>query len=296
MAAQESVALLGLGLMGSGMARRILGAGYSLTVYNRTPQRAAALGADGVRVAFTPREAVAGAQYVIAMLADDAASRAVWLGENGALAGLAPGAALVESSTLSVGWVKELSAAVAKATQQRSELLDAPVTGSKPQAASGELTFLVGGSSSALERARPVLQVMSKQIIHVGPTGSGAMLKLINNFLCGVEAAALAEAVAMLERTGLDRDKALEVLTNGAPGSPLVKVLAGRMASRDYTPNFHLPLIAKDLAYARREAESVGLKLTTAAAPQQLFDRAAAAGHAHKDVSAVVELLRDAGQ
>src|SRR3954447_5246393 len=140
MAAQESVALLGLGLMGSGMARRILGAGYALSVYNRTAERAAPLQKDGARIASTPREAVAGAQYVIAMLADDAASRAVWLGESGALAGVTPGAALVESSTLSVGWVKELSAAVAKATQQRSELLDAPVTGSKPQAASGELT------------------------------------------------------------------------------------------------------------------------------------------------------------
>src|SRR5207244_3931896 len=114
---------------------------------------------------------------VVSMVADDDASRGLWLGENGALAGIAPGAVLIESSTLSVGWIGELaSAAIARGC----ELLDAPVTGSKPHAASGELCFLVGGSAMALDKANPVLATMSRAIVHLGPTGSGALLKLVN--------------------------------------------------------------------------------------------------------------------
>ncbi|HEX3730253.1 MAG TPA: NAD(P)-dependent oxidoreductase, partial [Opitutaceae bacterium] len=184
------VAFLGLGIMGSSMAARLAAAGFPLAVYNRNPAKAAALQAAGARIAATPAEAAAGAQFVLSMLADDAASRAVWLGENGALRGAGPGAILVESSTITVDWIREFSAA---AQAKGLELLDAPVTGSKVHAAAGELNFLVGGSAAALERARPVLASMSKSITHLGPAGSGSRMKLINNFLCGVHAASLAE-------------------------------------------------------------------------------------------------------
>jgi 3-hydroxyisobutyrate dehydrogenase len=226
------------------------------------------------------------------MVADDAASRAVWLGEQGALAGAARGSVLVESSTLSVGWVSELAR---EATGRGCELLDAPVTGSKTHAASGELCFLVGGSSEALDVARPVLAPMSRAVVHVGPTGRGALLKLINNFLCGVQAASLAQAMALIERSGLDRQGALEVLLAGAPGSPLVKTVAGRMTAGDYTPHFELRLMAKDLAYAMGEGERNGVELTTAAAALGLLKRAVAAGHGEKDFAALVEPLRTAG-
>ena len=112
------------------------------------------------------------------------------------------------------------------ASARGCEFLDAPVTGSKTQAAAGELNFLVGGDAATLEKVRPVLAAMSKAIVHLGPTGSGALLKLINNFVCGVQVASLAEALAMIERSGLDRAKALEILTDGAPGSPLVKAVS----------------------------------------------------------------------
>ena len=118
-----------------------------------------------------------------------------------------------------------------------ADLLDAPVTGSKPHAGSGELTFLVGGNAAALERARPALAVMSKAIHHLGPTGSGALTKLINNFMCGVQVASAAEALAMIERSGLDVTKTVGVLGDGAPGSPLVKTMFTRMTAGDYTPN-----------------------------------------------------------
>jgi 3-hydroxyisobutyrate dehydrogenase len=285
------VALIGLGLMGSGMARRLLAAGFPLAVYNRTAARVAPLAAEGAQAAASPREAAAGARVALSMVADDAAARAVWLGERGALDGLARGSVLVECSTVTPSWIDELSTAAAA---KGCEVLDAPVTGSRTHAASGELSFLVGGSPAALEVARPVLQVMAKAVVHVGARGHGALLKLVNNFLCGVQAASLAEALGVIERSGLDRTRALEVLTSGAPGSPLVKTLSARMTARDYTPNFLLRLMAKDMSYAVAEGRRHGLSLSTAATALRLFEQAIAAGHGEQDFSAVVEPLRRA--
>jgi len=284
------VALFGLGIMGTGMAHRLIGAGVKLSVYNRNRVRAADLMKLGAHVAGSPREAAEhGANAIISMVADDAASRAVWLGETGGLAGAPGGATLIECSTLSVDWVKELSAA---AHARSFEFLDCPVTGSKTQAAKGELSFLAGGSAAALDKVRPILSIMGKEINHLGPAGSGAMMKLINNFVCGAQAAALAEAIAMIERTELDPAKALAVLTNGAPGSPLVKAISARMTARDYTPNFHLKLMAKDLTYAHHEAAARALDLTTAATALALLQKAVAAGDGDKDFSVIVEQLR----
>lgn len=283
------VALFGLGIMGTGMARRLLSGGFPLTVWNRDPAKATALASAGAKAAATPREAVTGAEFVFSMLADDRASRGVWLGSDGALAAAAPGAVLIECSTLTVEWITELTQA---ATARGVEFLDAPVTGSKAQAAAGELNFLVGGSAATLEKARPVLAAMSRSITHLGPAGSGSLIKLINNFVCGVQVAAIGEAIAMIERSGLERTRALEVLLNGAPGSPLVKLIAGRMTSSDFTPNFLLRLLAKDLGYAIQEAGRQSLELTTAKAALTDFERAIAAGHGDKDMSAVIESLR----
>ena len=205
--------------------------------------------------------------------------------------GAARGAVLVECSTLTVGWIEELAR---DAASVGCELLDAPVTGSKTHAASGELSFLVGGSAAALETARPVLSAMSRAIVHVGATGRGALLKLVNNFLAGVQAASLAEALALIERSGLDRAKALEVLTNGAPGSPLVKTLSGRMTARDYTPNFLLKLMAKDMTYALGEGRRYGLSLSTVASALELYEQSIASGRGEEDFSVIVEALREA--
>lgn len=289
--AQQRVALIGLGLMGAGMAGRLLGANFPLTIYNRNREKAAPFEKAGAFLAASPREAASRADVVIAIVSDDAASRSIWLAENGALAGAAPGTVLVESSTLSVDWVKELAAAAAV---RRCDLLDAPVTGSKPQAAAGELLFLVGGSADALEKARPVLSVLSRDAVHLGPTGSGALLKLINNFMCGVQAASLAEATALITRGGLNRSKALAVLMNGAPASPLVKTLNTRASAGDFTPNFALRLMAKDIAYAGKEGDRLNLKLQTAAAALAVFQQAIASGYGEKDFSAVIEALQKA--
>jgi 3-hydroxyisobutyrate dehydrogenase len=286
---QTKIALLGLGLMGSGMAGRLLDAGYPLTIWNRSAGKAQAFADRGAKVAKSPREAAAGAAVVISMLADVPVCRDVWLGRGEALVDIAPGTTLVESSTVTVEWIDELDRA---AKEHSCDLVDAPVTGSKPQAEAGQLLFLAGGSSEALNKVAPILKAMGRDVVHVGPVGSGARLKLINNFLSGSQAAALAEALSLIERSGLDREKALGVLTEGAPGSPLVKLLSGRMVARQYEPNFLLRLMAKDLRYAVSEADHQALDLDMGRAALRVFEHAIAAGQGEEDMSAVVEQFR----
>jgi 3-hydroxyisobutyrate dehydrogenase len=285
----ENVAILGLGTMGSGMAANLLKAGNSLTVYNRTPSKAEALVRAGARFSATPAAAAKDASIVIGMLADDTASRAVWTGKEGALSTVRPGTVLIESSTASPAWIAELASLAA---QHGTELLDAPVTGSRMQAASGQLTFLVGGSEAGLQAATPVLKSMSKEIVHLGPTGSGAKMKLINNYLCGVQVASLAEGLAWIERSGLDAHKALSVLNAGAPASPLFTAIADRMIKHNYAVNFLLKLMAKDMRYAQTEAATCNVNLTMAESSRALFDRAIAGGYGDRDMASVIEPLR----
>lgn len=272
--------------MGSGMARRLLSANFPLAVYNRDRAKCIPFAAEGAFVAESPREAASHAQIILSMVADDAASRHMWLGDNGALAGVSPSSVLIESSTLSVGWIKELETAAA---QLGCEFLDAPVTGTKPHAASGELLFLVGGSADALDAARPVFSVLGRDVVHLGPSGSGALMKLVNNFMCGVQAASFAEAISLIDAGGLDRVKAVSILTGGAPGSGIVKRMADRMAANDFAPHFALRWMAKDLAYAVGSGSASGVSLRTAAAALSVFQEAIAEGHGDEDFSAVIK-------
>lgn len=283
------VALLGLGTMGGGMALNLLKAGFPLAVYNRTRARAELLEARGAVVADTPALAAKNAAVVLAMLADDAASRAVWLGEDGALAVMQPGSMVVECSTLSPDWVAELDA---RARERRLGMVEAPVTGSRAQAEAGQLNFLAGTDSQSLEKVTPVLRCMSKEILHVGPVTSGAQLKLINNFLCAVQVASFAEALAWIEQTGLHREAALEFLKKGAPGSGILTAMAERMTKRTYEVNFLLRLMAKDLRYAHTAAAQCGVHLTTDEAAQAMFQKAQEEGYGEQDMSAVAEVVR----
>lgn len=270
--------------MGSGMAGRLLSAGFPLTVYNRNQEKCAPLVQQGATSVATPRDAASRSEIIISMVANDEASRDIWLGEQGALTGAAANDLLIECSTLTANWIHELAA---KAAEQRCRFLDAPVTGTKPHAASGELTFLVGGSSADLAVAQPVFSVMGRATIHLGPTGSGALMKLVNNFVCGVQAASLAEALRFIEATSLDRTKALAILSGGAPGSGIVKRVADRVASNDYSPNFALRWMAKDLSYALQEASARRLALKTVSAAQSIFETAVDEGYGDEDFSAV---------
>jgi 3-hydroxyisobutyrate dehydrogenase len=270
------------------MAGRLLSAGFPLSVYNRNAERAKPFAERGASVANSPRDASLNAEVVISMVADDVASREIWLGPNGALAGAKSGAVLIESSTLSVGWIKELAM---NASRGNCELLDAPVTGTKPHAESGQLLFLVGGSANALDRVRPVLSVMGRDAIHLGPTGSGALMKLINNFLAAVQAVSFGEALSLIDAGGLDHVKASSILTEGAPGSPILKRVAERVASGDFAPHFHLSLMAKDVTYAIEEGRRRQVNMQTAAAALLAFKQAVANGLGEKDFTAVVQAI-----
>lgn len=285
----QRVAILGLGTMGMGMAKNLLKAGFAVKAYNRTSAKAAPLAAAGARIAETPADAAREADIILSMLSDDDASRTAWTGEKGALNGAKQGAVLIESSTITPAWIAELSGF---ASERKLHLLDAPVTGSRLQAEGGQLIFLVGGDSGVLERARPVLAAMSKEIVLLGPIGSGARMKLINNFLAGVQVASLAEAMAWIERSDLDREQALKILCNGAPGSPLINTISARMVAATYDVNFLLSLMRKDLHYAGADAATLAIELHTAKAAEGRFVDAVSGGYGNKDMSAVVEPLR----
>jgi len=283
------VAILGLGIMGSGMAGRLLSGGFPLSVYNRNHEKARPFGNAGAHLATSPQEAASRSDIIISMAADDVASREVWLGENGALSGARPGSVLIESSTLTAAWIKQLVAAAGK---RGCELLDAPVTGTKPHAESGQLLFLVGGSTKALETAKPVLALLGRDVIHLGPVGSGALMKLINNFLAAVHTVSFGEALALIQAGGLDPQKAIPILTEGVPGSPMVKRVAARIESGDFTPHFFMRLMAKDVGYALQEARERNVDLKTASAALDVLTRAIAKGFGDKDFTAIVQEIQ----
>jgi 3-hydroxyisobutyrate dehydrogenase len=243
----------------------------------------------GAKVAVSPAEAATSAEVVIAMLADDAASRAAWLGQDGAIAAMASQSIAVECSTLSPNWIAELHAAV---TNRGLRMIEAPVTGSRPQAEAGQLNFLAGADNDTLAAVTPVLRSMSKEILHLGPVGSGAQLKLINNFLCAVQVTSFAEALAWMEQTGLRLDTALDFLKRGAPGSGILSAMSERMTRRTYDVNFLLRLMAKDLRYARAAAAQLGIEISTSSPAEELFRKAQDQGLGEKDMSAVVEVVR----
>jgi len=293
----QNVALLGLGIMGNGIARNLLKAGFPLTVYNRTRAKAEPLAALGATVADSPRDAAVDADIVIAMVGDDQASQAVWLGEpstgsersGGALAVAPAKAVLVECSTLSLAWVRELAG---RCAALGLDFLDAPVTGSKEAAEAGELKLMVGGEAAALERARPALESISTQLIHFGPSGAGALIKLINNLMIATQVAVLAEGLNLAAQGDLDMAQVVPFLINAGPASPVVKAKAPLMAARNYDAQFALKWMHKDATYALRAADEYGVPMPTLAAAREVYQLAKGLGYGDNDFAAVFEALR----
>jgi len=211
------IAYLGGGSMGQAMAGRHLTAGHAVTIYNRTPEKLAGLAARGARIVNTPREAVTGAKIVFSSVTDDAASRSVWLGPDGALAGnLVAGALLVEHSTLSHEWVLELSGIV---VSRGMRYVDCPVAGRPDAAAAGQLIIFAGASQADLNEVTPFIAPISKELFHFGPVGSGTAFKLIYNLMGVVQIVALAEGLAAAEAAGIDPRVAAKAFARGNTGS-----------------------------------------------------------------------------
>jgi 3-hydroxyisobutyrate dehydrogenase len=285
------IALLGVGIMGAGLAETWLKKGFAVAVYNRTRDKAAALAASGACVAATPAEAAAGAELIVAIVADEAASRAVWLGETGALAAAEPGAVIVESSTVPPEWARELAQ---RAGERGLQFLDAPVAGSKAAAASGALTLLVGGDAGALERARPGLEAISRQIVHLGPTGAGATWKLIHNMMLAVHVAAAAEAIALAAKAGFDRAQVLSLIDNGPAASFMVKFKMPRFTEQRFDDaDFALRHMIKDARYALALGEKYGARLDVVRGATADYERADKMGFGDLDFAGVLKAMLD---
>lgn len=290
-AESSAIGLIGLGNMGQAMAHRLLDTGHELVVSNRTPEKAAELVVRGARLVATPAELAARVSTVIVMVSDDAASRAIWLGQDGVLAGNpSPGTFAIECSTLSSGWVAELSTAV---LAHGHRYLDSPVTGLPDAAAAGELTLLVGADPSDLASARPVLESLSAQIMHFGPVGAGTAYKLIANLMGAVQIAGAAEGLAMAERAGLDLQQVLAALASGQAASPQVVRNARRMVADDHDPvTFSGQLRRKDAAYAVALAKQLGVASPFGQVALDQLDELIAAGLGEANESAIIEVAR----
>jgi 3-hydroxyisobutyrate dehydrogenase len=282
------VTMLGLGIMGGGAAMNLIKKGFATTVWNRTQAKAQPMLDAGGRWADTPAEAARGSDVVISFVADDDASREVWLGKQGALAALAPGAIAVECGTMSMAWMRELIVAM---RLRDVAFIDAPVAGSKVAAANGQLTLFVGAEADVLAKARPALEAISATIWHFGPVGSGATYKLINNMVAAAQLVSLAEGLALARKTGLNLDVLAQAATVGAIGSGIVKMkLPNALAQNHNDVHFELRWMLKDINYAMQLAQEVGVDMPAIAHTQTQFAKAAAQGLASLDASAVMEV------
>jgi 3-hydroxyisobutyrate dehydrogenase-like beta-hydroxyacid dehydrogenase len=249
------VAFIGLGRMGHGMAGRYLDAGFTVSIWNRSKAKAEDLVARGARWATSPGDAAIDAAAVVTMLADDEASRSVWLGLNGAAKTAKAGTIAIECSTVSHDHAREM----AHELKGRGLVyIDCPVTGLPDAAAAGKLTLLVGADPSDLERARPFLEPIGSTVRHFGAVGSGTVYKLINNLMGAIQIAGLAEGLAIAEQAGLDMQLVLESIQAGVAASPQVLRHSKRMVARDFSgATFTAALRHKDADYAVKLAESL---------------------------------------
>jgi 3-hydroxyisobutyrate dehydrogenase len=278
--------------MGVGMAQRLLNAGHDLRVYNRTRSKATILKEAGARVCDTAWDACVGADVVIAMTADDASSRTVWLGADGVLAAqLAPRAFAIECSTLSYDWVMELSA---EAEARDLRYIDAPVTGLPEHAAAGTLTLLVGADSTDLDSARPLLGAISQRILRFGGVGSGTAYKLIINMIGAVQIASVAEGLSIAERAGIDLAVVAEAIATGQAASPQVVRNANRMVANDHEQNvvFTPVLRLKDIDYALKFARRLGIGSPFGRLAASQLRRLCDLGHTRANESKIIEVAR----
>jgi 3-hydroxyisobutyrate dehydrogenase len=286
------VAFIGLGNMGQGMAGRLLEAGQQLNLYNRTTARADALVRRGARLFASPKEACQGVDAVISMLADDAASRAIWLERDGILAAdLAKNAFAIECSTLSHAWVIDLST---RCKARGLRYIDAPVTGLPDVAAAGALTLLVGADADDLQSARGILDSLSRRIIRFGPIGTGTAYKLIINMMGAVQIASAAEGLAIAERAGLDLAVVADAIATSQAASPQVVRNTLRMMAGDHDDNivFTSALRAKDVEYALRFARAIGIGSPFGALAERVYRQLCDMGYAEVNESKVIDVCR----
>lgn len=292
-AVSRKIGLIGLGLMGRPMGMNLLKAGHSLTVWNRTRERAQELLAAGAKLAKTPREVAERSEVLLTMVSDPPALESVLWGpegqNDGALGGLQAGSVYIDSSTVSPALVKK----IALACQGRGvRFLDAPVTGGDWGAREGNLVFMIGGDAATLKEVEPVLGVMGKRWFHLGPHGAGQTIKLAMNAILALQVGAMAEALALVERAGLSGEQLVEVMQASMARSGVLDVKSPLMLKGDYRPSFPLRLMHKDLGLALDLANQLGVALPTTAAAREVYNFVKGEAKEDLDYSAVMRFWK----
>ena len=285
----KKVAMLGAGAMGARMVHNFLNAGYQVTVYNRSPEKLTELKEKGALIAATPKAAAENADCVMSMVRDDAASNVVWLGKDGAIEGLRPGAIAMESSTVTPHWTRTLADRVQGAG---TTFLSAPVLGSRPQVEAKKLIYVVGGDGTALEKVRAILETTSAAIHHVGTVEQAATMKLVVNSQYAAQVAIWAETLSILEKQGIATEKAVEML-NTFPATSLTMQMAGKlMAVHDNAPLFPVELMTKDIGYTADLAKALHVHTEVLNQTHALLSNAASNGYGEKNITSVFDYVR----
>jgi 3-hydroxyisobutyrate dehydrogenase-like beta-hydroxyacid dehydrogenase len=280
-----NVAFLGLGIMGSRMAANLRAAGHDVVVWNRTREKAEALGDP---VAGTPAEAAREAEVVVSMVVDGPQVEQVLLGEDGAAAGAREGTLFVDMSTIS----PQTARSVAERLAERGlAFVDAPVTGSSPAAEAGTLTIMAGGDASEFERAKPLFDAMGEVVLHVGAAGQGQMLKLVNNAVAAANAVTLAQALVVAKATGVDLDALSRVMAVGSGGSKMADLKTGPMRAHDYATLFKTAHMLKDVRHCLEEGQAAGAPFPAAAFAREVLSGAVGRGYGDQDFASVIEVI-----
>jgi 3-hydroxyisobutyrate dehydrogenase-like beta-hydroxyacid dehydrogenase len=290
MQSTHRIAFAGLGIMGAPMARNLLGAGFDVSVYTRTTEKAQRFATEhGARAEKTPAEAAEGVDALVTMVPDAPQVEEVLFGPSGAADALSEGALVVDMSTTSPTASREIGR---RLSERGLAFVEAPVSGSRPKAEDGTLTIMAGGEPESFERALPLFEAMGERIVHVGPLGHGQMAKLVTNTMAAVNAAALAEAVRTAKAAGLNRDAFLEVAAGSAAASAMLNLKGPPMFDESFEPAlFKLEHMLKDVRHTLEEAGSLGFELDLGTLAERLYARAAESGHGEQDFAAVYTAL-----
>ena len=283
----ERIGFIGLGIMGAPMAANLLDAGHPLTVHNRSPQAAAQLRSRGAQVAASPREAASGSDVVITMLPDSPDVEAVVLGDDGVIEGIGEGALFIDMSTIAPASSRRIAQELAARGVQA---IDAPVSGGDLAAREGSLSIMCGGEQAAVQRARGIFAVLGRSATHIGPAGSGQVAKAANQVVVALTIQAVAEALTLARRAGVDPARVREALLGGFAQSRILDLHGRRMLEGDFDPGFKLRLHRKDLAIALELGRQEHSPLLATAQAAGLMDALLAQGAGERDHSALALL------
>jgi len=286
----KNIGFIGLGLMGREMSRRLLDGGYSLTVWNRTKEKAEPLLKAGANWADSPKAVAQASEVVITMVTDSAAVEGVVCGRNGVLEGAHPGLILIDMSSIA----PEMSRSIATRAKEKGVImLDAPVTGNPKVAAEGKLGIMVGGPEETFAACRPIFEKMGVKIIHVGENGKGTTLKLINNLIMGIAIQAVAEALVLAQKAGIDPIKVMEITSVGGARTGAMETRGLRMIKHEFAPGFSLNNMYKDLSTAIKLADEVGAVLPTGSITREIVKAAKNRGKGEMEVAVVITVLEE---